>query len=481
MIAKPRFRLFSCAAIGAAILTSNATAQDGRPGYQPIPDGYGYFEDTSALQDAVSENDRTFVREHGWKLWAGIMQPLEAGNANSWPVWFSWPTGSQAFPQDMAPPEALHPSIRKSQHAQMARVAPVEAEAPNVSTPAPQYPLPEYVKENFKGAIKVSGSGEESLYDGAFFAFNGDIMIATESMSPAGYDTIWEQSLNKVSTLNWLNENGESVDYPAEAIFTKHMYWPVKAGTLTALPWYNGTQWDPSFTGYWGYELWESVVAVDPSNSKSGDADVSFLFGVQENDGTPMETRSVTAPIVPIDDLYHHQVTEEDWALFNEADKAILNAASWWLYEEPFGPGDYLVTVAMHVFTKEVPTWTLQSTWWVNAPDTGEYAADRPDLPDAVGPWGNYLLTQGTEIYPVSGDDLKISVNPYIEGVTHPISTSCRNCHQRAGHTSPKSAGKTGYQTDLCPDLLEALTAQSSCLADVALTDFSWLTADRAK
>ncbi|SFK97390.1 hypothetical protein [Shimia haliotis] len=481
MFVTPVSRSLAIAAIGAAIFASQVRAQDGRPTYQPIPSGYGYFEHTEQLENAVQENMRSAIREHGWGLWAGIMQPLDAGDNNSWPVWFSWPTGSQAFSQDMAPPEALHPSIRKSQHAQMARVAPVETDAPNVSTPAPQYPLPEYVKENFQGALKKSGSGEVSLYDGAYFAFNGDIMVATESMSPAGFEAIVAGELYKKSTLDQMNRDGKSVDFPAEAIFTKHMYWPVKADGLTAVPWYNGTQWDPSFTGYWGYELWESVVAIDPSNAQSGEAEVSFLYGVEENDGSPMDTRTVTAPIVPIEDLYHHQVTEADWALFDEADKAILNAASFWLYDKPFEPGDYLVTVAMHVFTKEVPTWTLQSVWWVNEPDTGEYAKDRPELTSAVGPWQNYLLTQGTEIFPEVGDNLKISVNPYIEGVTHPIATSCRNCHQRAGHTSPDSKGKTGYQTSLCPDLLEDLTAESACLANVALTDFSWLTADRAK
>lgn len=480
MISTPLFRIL-VAAIGAGAMAPYAFAQDGRPDYKPIPPGYGYFEDTDALWQAVEENNRAAVRAHGWGLWAGIMQPYAAGEENAWPVWYSWPTGSQAFPQDMAPPEVQQHSIRKSKHAEKAREMPTESGFPNVSTPAPQYPLPDYVSKNFPGAIKTSKHGT-GLYDGAFFASNGDIMIATEAMSPAGYEAILSEKLYEVATLDQMNRDGKSVDFPDEAIFTKHMYWPVKADGVTAVPWYNGHQWDVDFTGYWGYELWDSVVAVDPSGSAEGEAEVSFLYGVLENDGkTPLATRTVNAPVVPIDAFYHHQVTEEDWATYTEADKAILNASSWWLYNEPFGPGDYLVTVAMHVFTKEVPTWTLQSTWWVNAPDAGPYAQDRPDLPDAQGPWQNYLLTQGTQVIPEEGDQLNISVNPYIEGVTHPIGTSCRNCHQRAGHTSPESTGKTGYQTSLCPDLLEALTPESACLANVALTDFSWLTADRAK
>ncbi len=72
--------------------------------------------------------------------------------------------------------------------------------------------------------------------------------------------------------------------------------------------------------------------------------------------------------------------------MFSDADKAILNAASYWLYNEPFGPGDYVATVAMHIMTKEVPTWTLQNVWWSAAPDKGPYADNRPKDMKAESP-----------------------------------------------------------------------------------------------
>jgi hypothetical protein len=473
---------FSALATVAGLIsfTLPLSAQESRPDYTPIPPGYGFFENTKALQAAVDQDDRAAVRAHGWKLWAGIMQPLKPSEANSWPLWISWPTGSQAFPQDKAQP-AKHPvSIKMSPNSVLARTAPVNTAEVPVGTDGPKYPIPEPVQKAYKDALKETKQGL-SLYDGSYFAFNGDIMIATESMSAVSFEAIETGGLNQVSTLEALKKDKENIDLPAEAVFTKHMYWPVKQDGLTALPWLNSKQFKSDFPGYWGYEIWDEVVAIDPGNSQKKEAEVSFLYGVLEFGGEPMATRTVTAPVVSIDDFYHHKITQKDWDAFNDEDKAILNAASHWLYNESFGPGDYLVSVAMHVFTKEVPTWTLQSTWWSQAPNDGPYALDRPVLPDAVGPWQNYLLTQGTQTKPEPDGNLKISVNPYIEGVTHPIATSCRNCHQRAGYPFGKTKGTTGYQTDDCPGLLSPLTAKSSCFDGVMLSDFSWAIPGRAK
>ena len=61
------------------------------------------------------------------------------------------------------------------------------------------------------------------------------------------------------------------------------MYWPVKAKGLTALPvWKN--QIKPSNPNYAGYEIWDSLVAIDPTGKQVGKkADVEFLYGVRRH------------------------------------------------------------------------------------------------------------------------------------------------------------------------------------------------------
>lgn len=82
---------------GAALFVSASALGDDSavpPPYQPFPAGYGYMEHVQALQQATNKGDRAIIREHGWKLWAGIMQP---DAASGWPLWFTWPNTKGAF------------------------------------------------------------------------------------------------------------------------------------------------------------------------------------------------------------------------------------------------------------------------------------------------------------------------------------------------------------------------------------------------
>src|SRR5580693_5586215 len=55
------------------------------------------------LNLAVAAGDHSTVRRHGWKLWAGIMQPSAAG----WPFWYAWPNIKGAFAPPPPPVGAL--------------------------------------------------------------------------------------------------------------------------------------------------------------------------------------------------------------------------------------------------------------------------------------------------------------------------------------------------------------------------------------
>ena len=172
-------------------------------------------------------------------------------------------------------------------------------------------------------------------------------------------------------------------------------------------------------------------------------------------------------------------MTADDWNSFDEADKAILNAASYWSNNQPFGVGDLLVTVAMHINTKEIPTWAMQSVWWSDQPNAGPYAANRPQIPQAKGPWDHYLLVDAYGIPDKAGGQ-PVAMNPYIELAIHPVGTNCNNCHNRAGWPTGQNAGQASYQNPDCPNSLQTLSPSSKCLAALTLSDFQWIIPDRA-
>ncbi|MGJ8663730.1 MAG: hypothetical protein ACSHWU_08765 [Marinicella sp.] len=456
--------------------------------YVPFPEGYGYMQNLPQLQAATDAGDSIIIRQHAWGLWAGIMQPDEQ---SGWPLWYSWPNTHGAFSlntDDLSINKKGTKTVKKStakvqKHGtslkQINQNNLNSAHAPPVDTPAPTYPIPAAITQNYPDAICHDHSGNPTICDGTNFVNNGDIMIATESLSLEAMNDIRQNKLYLKSTLNQAHTAGETMlDVTDRFIVTKHMYWPVKANGVTAIPVWKDNYPD-SFTGYAGYEFWDTLVAIEPNNRQSIGQIVQgeFLYQVYDHSGTHLlPSVSEKALVYDINDFYHHQVTASDWANFDEADKAIINAASIWANNTRFAVGDYLVSIAMHVNTKELESWTLQSVWWSDAPNQGVYAANRPVLPQAKGPWQHYLLTDAYAVPAVNGLLAK-AVNPYIEGVIHPIATNCRNCHVRAGW--PQS--QASYQNPTCPNLLLDLTPQSACLTGITLSDYLWIIPDRAQ
>jgi hypothetical protein len=483
------FRTIITATLGASLLSSAVFAADAaKLPYQPFPEGYRYMNpvEVRALSEAVAMGNQQVVRNHAWRMWAGIMQPSADP---AWPIWYTWPNTKAAFAAAGGP--AVSAVNAQASVSLIQRSRRLVGESPGATIPVnvakvPYYPIPAPVKTAYPNATSqcVSPASPQNICDGAHFLFNGDIMIPTESLSQEGFDWIRDprKPIYKQATLNAAHAAGEhQLVAPQRYIVTKHMYWPVKAGTLSALPVWHDYR-DASYPDYAGYETWPDLVALDPSGKSVGQTvPVNYLYGVYQSDMTSRwPTVSAKAKVYGLNDFYYHQVTQADWDSFDEADKAILNASSYWANKQPFGPGDYLVTVAMHVNTREIPSWALQSVWWSDTPDKGPYAADRPSLPQAKGPWQHYLMTDSYGIPATPGGDQPVAMNPYIELVIHPVGTNCNNCHNRAGWPQGQGAGQASYQNPDCPNSLATLTPQSACLKPLTLTDFQWIIPDRA-
>lgn len=453
--------------------------------YQPVPPNYGYMQDTVLLAAAVAGGDVATVRNHGWNMFAALLQP--AAKYPKWPIWFTWPTTYDVFLPSFTPDSLTMTSSlleKNKKNTLISSSLTSTGDTLPVFTNAPYYPLPEYVINNFG---KVVNASSNSIAYGSHFLNNGDIMIATESFSIEAYNWIYATQTNKKSTLQNLYNNPvtrqQGLNLPQRYIVTKHMYWPVKQNQPSFVPIWNPNQFpNPmTYTGYAGYETWNDFAVINMSKSQVVIDSLPFLVGVYSDKSkqkslTKYVKTSGVQTMYDLSKFYHHQVTEDEWNnVFSEADRAIITASTFWAYGKPFQPGDYLVMVAMHINTKEIPTWALQSIWWTNNP-TGPYSAQRP-LTNT--PLDNYNMVDGYGIPDKITGNLPIGMNPYIELVSHPIATNCNNCHIRAGFPEGSTAGTASYQNPDCKYLLQKMDpATTSCLKSYLLTDFQWVIPD---
>lgn len=444
-----------------------STPEEVATAYSPIPAGYDWPADPAVLDSAVARGDRAAVRDHAWRLWAGINQPIS--ETYRLPVWWTWPTTTQLFETGRAEARVLADRRRPRPSFAAASHQPCIAE---ICLPGPKYPVPSATVSRFDlpgGTIK----------DGRHFQNNGDIMVATESYSREAARAIGRLGYDRGAVYDSLLHDSVAVipGLPREHVVTKHMYWPVKADTLTPLPVFDGVP-EARWHVYNGYETWNRFVAVDPRGGPEGrTVELQFLFNVLDSARRSIPTSTVEASTVSIDSFYHQRVDSTFWSQLDDYDRAMLDAASRWATDQPFEIGDFVVTVAMHINTKEISSWTLQSVWWHDRPDEGPYAANRPDIPDARGPWRHYLITTAYGI-PEDDGNLPMAYNPYIElAATHPVATNCRNCHMRAAW--PRN--RAWYLQDPGPGPLADIHMSDSIFEGALLLDFQWVFSDRVR
>ncbi len=473
--------------------TPKETVSVSWPGYQPIPAGFDYPANTTTLNAALSAVNDTTLRHHAWSLFAGMMQP--AKNNVGWPVWYTWPNSVEALRiKDIfcQGDTGVHNLGAKEFHSlsliQRNRLH-VASKAILDTLHTPNYPMPQPVIDQFENLNVFTNASHTAIIPGKHFLFNGDIMIPTESLSEGAYNWINNNGFYNKHVMDSLYsaKKGSGLEAPSNYVVTKHMYWPVLKGQLNLVPvWYPG-DYNPAYTGYAGYEMWKHFVAVDPGGlTQQIITPLAYLYNVYNFDNTkqigPVMAKPGNYSRHSINEFYYHQITQADWDSFDASDKAILMASSYWAYNKPIGVGDYLVTIASHINTKELYSWTMQSAWWTDQPNVGPYSKNRPALPNAQGPWQHYNLVDayGLPSAP-GGSELPMASNPYIELVIHPMQTNCNNCHIRAGYPEIGVTGdstQAGYQNKLCYDMLRKLYDSSSCFKNYMRTDFQWIIPD---
>lgn len=475
----------------AALVFAGASADDAAPAQRdaaasaipPFPPGFDWPANASVLGAAIARGDVAALRRHGWYLWAGLNVPGPDGL----PVWRAWPTTSQAFVGTQAP-AAAPPTPRRVNSRSLRALRAGNSDASYMAQPGPWYGVPRVVDGQCR-----DGSSDQ-LPDGERFQFNGDIMIAGVVYNEDAFDWIVDGKLTQAATLTaqWRAGKKDIAAFPNTSIVLKHMYWPIQGDKPTALPVWDPDSYWPAPPRYLGYEYWQRVVAIDPSGEAvppGKTAQVSFLYHIAKDAAhkdQPLPTRTVDAKLVSISDFYHQRIDARTLAQMDAADRAILDAAACWLYDRPFRAGDLLASTAMHINSKEIPQWALQSLWWHDEPERGWFASARPDIPPskAPGPWRHYLMTIEYGIEAAPGL-LPVAFNPYIElAAQHPIETNCRNCHMRAawpaGGRTPTPPTTASYLADGGPGPLADLGDDDPVFDGLMRLDFQWAISDRA-
>lgn len=253
---------------------------------------------------------------------------------------------------------------------------------------------------NMNNACGVVCADSHGICDGSAFVNQGDVMIATESLTEQAWKTIQKNKIFHGSdTLTNLYNEGNSDKAAKQVaswlshdfISTKHMYWPVKACKPGARVGQEGCRvrygalppWVPAKfkninyatnANYLGYEKWGKVIAIDTCGEQCPAADTAALVLENVEGVDSITTRK--PDIYDVDSFVHIQISKEVLNnIFTATDRALLDQATIWAYgseSNGFEAGDFLVVAAMHITTKEIDSWTFQSLWWSPMNDTLE-------------------------------------------------------------------------------------------------------------
>ncbi len=486
IVACAAYASLAAAQIATTAATTPATTPAATPARRPIPfpAGYDFPANPTKLEAMIKARDIAGTRQHGWYLWAGLNQPGYDG----WPIWRSWNIATQAFAPATPPPPKADTATAANCDSQATAMKSINLKNnPSINLQIPFYLIPDAVRAKHQAALKGIACSSK-IPDGNNFQNNGDLMLVSEPYSQPAYEGIRKLKLYEGATLDALQAAGKT-DIPPlsnRTIVLKHMYWPVKKTGLTALPivdmqaYHQPAVPDTTYVGFENLARWAQAVAIDPSRVKippNEVAKVTYLYDVRQPDQTtPLGPHTyATARVVPLANFYYKKLSMAEYNTLSTYDRVLIDASFWWVHGRLFEDGDYLASVASHVITRELPSWTLQTLWWHDKPDQTAYAKDRPAIPQAKGPWRHYLMASEYGITTVpGGKSLPIAYNPYIELASHPVVTNCRNCHMRAAWPTAQ------YMQSPGPDALADIQPDNPIFKGLLRTDLLWTISDRA-
>lgn len=402
--------------VGATVLRTHASAPASVL-YRDLP-AWSYSKNEFTLQGYVAANDLNSERRHSWLLWAGLNSPSGTVKGGAvLPTWQTWYTTEQVY---------AGPGKGK-RHAFVC-----------CAFEEPRQLIEEHSAIGHDKPAAIM----------SFVRFNYPAMAF-----------IYQNTYDKQSTLKGLNafydaqhrpaRMREIKPFPREAVAIKTTFWLIKnpqnGAAITPMPYWIASDPPPSGGRTPNHLTWRHCVAVDPAH--------------RYPEGTPLQVncngKQVTAKTIGMQHFYSYRLTDpgEVEAAKEYAKHLSMETDQEHVVTGQLSPevGDYLVLTAMHVTTKEIPSWTFQTFWWTPYPNAPPFGADR--APQVRGVFANYAMCNAwNEDLPATATGgPHICFNPYLEadlgptkayvmdGKRYPADpmagtrSNCMACHARAG------------------------------------------------
>jgi hypothetical protein len=375
-------RLLLSTALLTALLNVPLSAQNAD--YQPIPAGFDFPAPEATLLGALAAGDEAKLRSHAWMVFAGLTQPARPGDPASEAIWETWYSGEEVFGAGPGPQ-----GVRQLQR----RFGRPRQFAPRPGTPQPQ------------------AVGESQL---AFTLFNQETRDHTRQNKLHLFATM--EAINQGWTAQTPVADRKVKDYPPGAMSLKTVWMLIKSQGMTPLP-----VWDEqprvAAAPPQPPSTWKRVVLVDPSRDTipPGETRDAMLLG----------KTFPASNVVPLSAFYHFALNAAQAAQVNASGAGVDGAAA----------GDFVVLVALHYTTKEIPNWVWATFWWHDKPNDGVFARDRPAGTIVKAPWHNYLMDVAYDMdLPKEADGTpNAAFNPWLEArFDNGVNSNCMTCHQRA-------------------------------------------------
>lgn len=451
--------------------------------YTPFPSGYDYPIPRDTIDNWIRDHNIKKIDNHGWNLFAGLNKMTNSGER----VWQTWYQVSDV----MVKPTNKEKSVKKQPHRKLvihkSRIA-SKVDTTSTTPVDPPYPYP-----SPPDTCVFIGNGQGNL-----FYFTSFSIIPSTYYNQAAKDWIENKGFNSKNVLDSLHADGlkDVPQAPKDAIIMKNIFWPVSSdpNEYAALPIWTGSE-GMNRLDYNGMETWKNAVALTTNPNPPDSVTVEYLYYYINR--KEYNYKYDNAKTVNIDKFYHVKLDKEYLSKFNGVDSCVVNNSFMQVFNREFREGDYLVTIAQHIMTKEIEHWCMQTAWWDNTLMNLISKDQEPnDIPP--GEWQNYRMNTAyfMAIPNIPKGINHVCFNPYIE-LTIPeknrINSNCQNCHIRAAYPNPGGpflmvdwvGGKLEIPKDPTPyyhAMQEGFIPDNSSIFDSLMrTDFNWGIPDRAQ
>lgn len=454
--------ILATAVAGCAMAQQTSGTTDITP--TPLPQTFNVPTPGYVIEQWAASGNTPMMRAHGWDIWTAMSQPsgqmytaVTGGAAVNLPVWDTWQTDNEIFNTKTT---VTAKSGKRTLHAFHLAHQQIHHLSPNAEP---------------DNAVAISFN----KFDPTAAAF-----ILTKQTAPHGGTTAY--AINSQAGLADLNATWPDTtpvgtraikDFPLTAIETKPVFFGVLAGTLTAVPLWQGAEQATNHKNPTP-DTWFSCVLVDSTN-----ADTSIRAA------TAAEIAAATIPsnfncdksklqYAPMSLFYPVQLDAADAKGFNDLQGTTTETGL------TLSSGDYAVLTAMHVNTKEMNRWTWQTFYWQG---NGQFDVGWPgslgDVPGGLAaPWSSYAMC--TAYDQVIAGQRVTCFNPFLEtspGIPDGINSNCVSCHGMASVGGTATSPTTGIYPPIYTDnnvfKIPVDFSDPLLFGGRTKTDFSWAVA----